>query len=231
MKKKQFIVIGLGTFGFNVAKNLSEKNVEVLAIDKNEARVNEIAPFVTKAVTADATNEKVLKTLGVSDFDIGIIAIGESLESSILATLLLKELGTKTIIVKSINALHSKIAIKVGADRVVYPELESAKKLVESLISPNILEEIELSPEYNIAEIIAPKKFVNKTLGDLNIRANYKLNVIALKHKIVYLTDTDETDIKTETNISPDANTEIMEGDILVVIGKYEDIKKLQEVV
>lgn len=230
MKKSQFVVIGLGVFGTNVAKCLAEKGAEVLAIDKDENKTQEIAPFVTKAITADVTNEKILKQLGVNEFDVGIVAIGESLESSILVTLLLREAGVKTVIVKSINLLHAKIAAKVGADRVIYPEIETAKKLAESLISPNILEEIELSPEYDIAEVIAPKKFINKTLGDLNIRAKYGIMVIALKHKEVYLNDTDETDMKIVTNISPEANDEIRDGDILVVIGKDKDIKELQGV-
>jgi trk system potassium uptake protein TrkA len=227
-KKKQFAIIGLGTFGMNVAKQLAQKGAQVLAIDTDEKKINEIAPSVTQAVAADATDEKVLRSLGISEFDAGVVAIGENLESSILVTLLLRESGVKMIIVKSVSSLHSKIAVKVGADRVVYPEVETAKKLAEGLISPTMLEEIELSQEYTIAQIITPKKFINKTLRELNLRAKYGINIIAIKHKSPYLTDKNESDFKFEMNMSPKPDDEIGEGDELFVIGKETSVEKLK---
>jgi len=152
-KKQQFAVIGLGTFGSNVAIELAHHGAQVLAIDTDEERINDISPHVAQAVIADATEEKALRDIGVMDCDVAIIAIGENMETSIMITLLLKEMGVKNIIVKSISALHSRIAAKIGADKVIFPEFEMAKKLAENLVSPNILEEIELSPEYNIIEM------------------------------------------------------------------------------
>lgn len=228
MSKNQFLVIGLGTFGMTLARCLTEKNAEVIAIDKDEKKVEEISSYVSQAMTADATDEKMLKSLGLEDIDTAIVSIGESLEDSILATLHLRELKVKKIIVKCINQLHAKISVKLGADKVIYPEVEMAKKLAESLISPNILEEIELSPEYNITEIVTPKKFINKTLKQIGLRDTFGLNIIAIKRKIPYLTDSGESDLKEEIKISPGSDEELQDGDILVVIGKDSDINKLK---
>jgi trk system potassium uptake protein TrkA len=229
MAKKQYAVIGIGTFGFNVAKELAKNGIQVLAIDKNEELVKEISPIVSHAVTADATDEKVLKDLGVVDCEVVVVAIGENMETSILVTLLLKELGIKHIIVKSTNPWHSRIAAKIGADRVVYPEYEMAKKLADSLASPNILEQIELSPEYNIIEMVAPKKFWGKTILESGIRANFKISVIAIKRRNPVITEEGETDIKEEINIAPGAEDEIKENDILLLVGKETDLSRLKE--
>lgn len=227
-KKKQFVVIGLGTFGMNLAKYLAKKGIQVLAIDRDEKKIDEVAPFVTQAIAADATDEKILRSFAIGEFNAGIVAIGENLESSILTTLLLRELGVKMIIVKSISSLHAKIAAKVGADRIIYPEIETARKLADNLISPTMLEEIELSSEYTIAQIITPKKFINKTLRELDVRIKHGINIIAIKHKVPYLTDKDESDFKFETNMSPEPDDEISEGDELFVIGRETDIEKLK---
>ncbi|OGS22677.1 MAG: hypothetical protein A2252_03615 [Elusimicrobia bacterium RIFOXYA2_FULL_39_19] len=229
MKDNQFLVIGLGTFGMNVAKYLSEKGAQVIAIDNNEKKVNEISQSVTKAIIADATDDKVLKALNLKDIDVGIIAIGENLEDSILATLHLKELGIKKVIVKSINSMHAKIAAKLGADRIIYPELEMAKKLGQSLISPNIIEEIELSPEYNIVEIMLPKKFWGKTIRQSNLRPEFNVTIIAVKRKTPFLTDSGESDFKVDINIAPLADEELMEGDIVYVIGREADIDAIKQ--
>ncbi|MFH1368316.1 MAG: TrkA family potassium uptake protein [Elusimicrobiota bacterium] len=230
MKKRQFAVIGMGTFGSHVATELSAKGAQVLAIDNNEEKVKDISALVTQAVVADATDEKTLRALGIKDMDVAIIAIGESMESSILIAVLLRELGVKTIIAKSINLLHAQILAKLGVDKVIYPEREMARKLAEGLISPNILEEIELSPEYNIIELLAPKKFWNNTIKESELRALYKVNVIALKRPTPIITDDGETDIKTEININPAAEDEIKENDVLVLVGKDSDLKQLKSV-
>ncbi len=229
MNKKQFVIVGLGTFGENVAKYLTEKGAQVIAIDKNEKKIQDIAPFVTQALTADATDEKFLKSLNLKDIDVGIVAIGESLEDSILVTLHMRELGVKKIVVKCINQLHARISAKLGADRIIYPELEMAKRVAENLISPNILEEIELSPEYNIVELVVPKRFIGKTIKEAKIRSEYNLTVIAIKKKIPYLTDSGESNFKEEINIAPLADEEINEGDTLIVIGKDSDIERIKK--
>lgn len=229
MSKKQFGVIGLGTFGFNVAKEISKHDIQVLAIDRNEEIVKDIAPFVAHAICTDATEEKALREAGVTDCEVVIVSIGENMETSILVTLLLKELGVNNIIVKSTSETHSRIAAKIGADRVVYPETEMAKKLAESLASPNILDEIELSKEYNITEMMAPKRFWGKTIVGSGIRANYKVSIIALKRLMPVINDDGESDTKEEINIAPGADDEIQENDIMLLVGRDSDIDKLKE--
>lgn len=228
MTKKQYAVIGLGTFGFNVARELSKHGIQVLAIDIQEDLVNDISPFVAHAVVADATDEKALIDIGVSDCEVGIVSVGESMEKSILITILLKEMGIKNIIVKSTNPTHSRIAAKIGANRIVYPEYEMAKKLAESLASPNILEEIELSPEYNIVEMVAPSKFWGKTISGSGIRANFRISVIAVKRMTPIITEDGETDTKEDINIAPGADDEIQENDILLLVGREADLERLK---
>ena len=229
MKKKQIAVIGLGTFGSSVARELTLKGAEVLAIDTDEDKVKDITQHVAQAVVADATEDKVLRSLGVSDFDTAIVAIGESMESSILITLLLKELGVKNIIVKSISSLHSKVVAKVGANRVIYPEYEMAKKLADSLVSPNILEEIELSPEYNIVEALAPKRFWGKSIRDSEIRTNFNVDVIAVKRHAPVINDDGQSDVKEEIFIVPGGSFEIMEGDVVVLVGRDQAIDQIKK--
>jgi trk system potassium uptake protein TrkA len=230
MPKKQIAVIGLGTFGFNVAKELAKNGIQVLAIDRDEEIVNEISQTVAHALCADATEEKVLRDAGVVDCETVIVAIGESMETSILVTLLLKEIGVKNIVVKSTSPWHSRIAAKIGANRVVYPEYEMAKKLAEGLASPNILEEIELSPEYNIVEMVAPKQFWGKTIRESGMRASFKINVIAIKRFVPVITEEGESDIKEEINIAPGGEDEMLENDILLLVGREADLKRLKEI-
>ncbi len=227
--KKQIAVIGLGTFGGNIAKFLSQKRCDVLAVDINEEAIEEISNLVTQAVQADATDEKALQSLGMGDMDVVIVSIGGSMEASILVTLLLKEMGVKRIVVKALSSLHGKILRKLGADKIVFPERDMALKLAESLISPNILEQIDLSPYYSIVEVHAPKDFIGKTIGEIDIRAKYGVTVIAIKEKEPILTGSGETDFKETINISPQPEDGIKEGDILLVLGKTETINNLKE--
>jgi trk system potassium uptake protein len=227
-RRKQFAVIGLGTFGSSVAKALETHGAQVVGVDLNEEKVQEIAPQITQAVVADATEEKALRSLGIPDMDVCIVSIGENMEASILVTLLLREVGAKSVMVKGLNELHGRVLAKIGADRVVFPEQDMALKLVESLVSPNIFDEIQLSPEYTIIELAAPKAFVGQTLSAISLRARYGVSVVAIKKKVPILTDAGETDFKEETNIAPAADDEVAEGDVLVIIGRYEDLDKLK---
>ncbi len=229
MAKKQFGVIGLGTFGSAVAKELAAREFPVLAIDHKEEVVNRISSFVTQAIVADATDDIALKDAGIADCDTVIISMGEDVETSILATLIAKDLGVPNVIVKCTSMWHSKIAVKIGADKVIYPELEMAKKLAESMASPNILEQIEFSKDYNLIEIMAPKDLWKKTLRQANIRNKYGINIIAIKRNVPFINDDGQSDIKEETNIAPGPNDEILENDILVVVGKEEQLKKFKK--
>ena len=229
MTKKQFGVIGLGTFGSNVAKELAAREFPVLAIDHKEEVVNRISSFVTQAIVADATDDIALKDAGIADCDTVIISMGEDVETSILATLIAKDLGVPNVIVKCTSMWHSKIAVKIGADKVIYPELEMAKKLAESMASPNILEQIEFSKDYNLVEIMAPESLWTKTIRESNIRNKFGVNIIAIKRNVPFINDDGQSDIKEETNIAPGPDDEIMENDILVVVGKDEQLKKFKK--
>jgi len=229
MKNKQFAVIGLGTFGYNVAVELAKKGISVLAIDNNQELVNRISDYVDQALVVDATDGKAISDAGVMDCDSVIISIGESIETSILATLIVKELGVKNIIVKCSSLWHSKVAAKIGADKVVYPEFEMAKKLVDSVVTPNILEQIELSKDYNLVEIVAPKEFWGKTIKNSEIRTKYGVNIIAIRRQAPFIDDEGQSDIKEEVNMVPGPNDEILQNDVLVIIGSEESLAKLKK--
>lgn len=214
--KKQFAVIGLGRFGGSVARALCEMGYEVLAVDKNEQRIQDFSNIATHAVVADTTDEEALNALGIRNFDIVVVAIGEDIQSSILTTLILKEMDVQKVVVKARNALHGKVLYKIGADKVVYPERDMGIRVVHSLISPNILDIIELADDYSIVEIHAGEFFSGKTLKDLDIRAKFGCNVMAIKSG-------------DRINIAPLASDRINEGDILVVIGHNDDLQRLEE--
>ena len=213
---KNYVVIGCGRFGSSVAKTLYSLGHEVLAIDKNEEKVQNIAEQVTHAVEADCTDENVLRSLGIRNFDVAVISIGSDIQSSIMATLIAKELGVHYVLCKAQNELQAKVLYKIGADRVVFPERDMGIRVAHNLVSQNVLEYIELDPHYSIAEIVAPSKWIGKTIGQLDLRANYGITVMAVKQGI-------------NINISPEADDVLKAGDILVVIGKNEQINKVEE--
>ncbi len=216
---KQFVVIGIGRFGGALAQRLYELGHEVLAIDLDEEEIQKISDGVTHAVTADATDESVLKSLGVRNFDVGVVSIGSDVQASIFITVMLKELGVKYVAAKAQNDIHAKVLLKLGADRVVFPERDMGERVAHNLISTNILEFIELSPEYSILEIVAPHNWVGKDLRDLNLRSRFGVNVVAIKN----IKDEDAM------NVSPKADDPINEGDVLIVIGSNDDLKRLEK--
>lgn len=163
MKTQQFAVIGLGRFGSSLAQELMELGYEVLGIDKNEEVVEDISELVTHAVVADATDEEVLRSLGIRNFDCCIVAIGDDIQTSILTAILLKELGVKTVVAKAISVLHGRALDKLGIDRVVYPERDMGIRVAHQLVTPNLLDYIELSNDYSIVEMKVPACLHNKT--------------------------------------------------------------------
>lgn len=213
---KSFVVIGLGRFGTEVALRLYESGNEVMAIDNHGDLVQGISNRVTHAVAGDARDVGVLRALGVGSFDCAIVAIGGSLADSVLATMNLKELGVPKIVCKAHNETHRQVLQKLGADQVVIPEKENAARLAKNLVSPNVLEYIELSEEYGIIEVPAPKSWVGKTLIELNVRAKLGVNIIAI-----------ERDGK--INVSPGANYPICEGDIMVILGDTAALHAVQK--
>ncbi|OIN98542.1 hypothetical protein AUJ66_00880 [Candidatus Desantisbacteria bacterium CG1_02_38_46] len=226
---RQFAVIGLGKFGFAVVKTLAEKGCEVLAIDKDEEKVREASGFTTQVIQLDATDEDALKKVGAEDIDVAIVSVGENLEASILITLILKEIGVKEVISRALNPHHAKVLQKIGVDRVIFPEREMGIKVAESLVSPDILEQIRLSPNYEILEFTVPSSFTGRTLKELAIRTKYKVNVIAIRKKVPCINESGESDFKEEINLTPDGEDEISVGDVLVVVGDIKNIEALRK--
>ncbi|CAH0315282.1 Ktr system potassium uptake protein A [Peribacillus sp. Bi96] len=211
MSKRQYAVIGLGRFGTSVALRLHTAGQEVLGIDINEERVEDAELSVTHAVIADTTEEETLKSIGIRNFDCVIVAIGNDMQSSILTTLLLKELGIKKVIAKALNKNHGQVLNKVGADWVIYPERDMGERVANQLLSPKMLNYIELSKEYNIEEIMIPASMTEKSLRELDLRAKYNISVIAIVSN-------------GEIIISPSPDYVIHEGDMLLMIGNKEDL-------
>lgn len=214
---KRVVVIGLGIFGFHIAKELYENGMEVIAIDKSKELIQKIKDFSSKAVVADAREKEVLESIGIQEEDIVIVSFGEDLSSSTLLTLHLKELNVKRIIVKAPNEDHKRILQKVGATEVIIPEREMAGKVAKSLISPNVIDYIPVSEDYNISEIAPPASFIGKSIAELNLRNRYHIEVIAIRD---VLSD--------RITLVPQASSVIKDSDILVVIGKEPDIKKIK---
>ncbi|CAG9364380.1 TPA: TrkA family potassium uptake protein [Clostridium perfringens] len=215
MSSKQFVIIGLGRFGSSVAKTLYALGHDVLAIDYNEDLVQEISDSVTHAVQMDATDENALRTLGLRNFDVAVVTIGANIQASIMATLLVKDMGIKYIIAKGNSDLHAKVLYKIGADRVILPEKDMGVRVAHNLVSSSILDYIELSPDYSIIEIESPKEWYGKSMKELSLRSKYGINVMAIKRN-------------NEVNISPDADDVINKDDIVVAIGSAEDLTKLE---
>lgn len=214
--KKQFAVIGLGRFGGSVCKTLSEMGHEVLVIDTDENKVSQFANIVTQAVQLDSTDEAGLREIGIRNFDHVIVAIGDNIQASILTTLILKDMEVPYITVKAQNDYHEKVLSKIGATKVIHPERDMGIRIAHNLISENVLEFIELSPDYSLVEIIASEKMVGKSLLELNIRAKYGCNIMAIK-------------TGDDLNISPRAEDVIQRRDLLVVIGSNKDISRFEE--
>lgn len=215
MIKRQVAVIGLGRFGASVAKTLHDLGHDVLGIDADPDLVELYSTDVTHTVTCDCTDEESLRALGLRNFDTVVIAIGHDVQASILITVLLKEIGVHRVIVKAANELHGRTLTKVGADKVIYPERDMGARIAHSLVTGSLLDYIELSPEYTIVELTAPKSLTGQTLRDLNFRARFGINVLALK--------TGE-----EINAAPHASDVVNEGDILVLLGTNEGVRRLE---
>lgn len=216
MANKQFVVIGIGRFGASLAKTLYSTGNDVLAIDKNEDLVQDIADYVTHAVQMDATDENAIRTLGIRNFDVAVVSIGDNIQASIMVTLLLKEVGVKYIVAKGSNDLHAKVLKKIGADRVVLPEQDMGNRVAHNLLSSSILDFIELSEDYSVMEIEVIDAWDGNTLQELKLRTKYGINVMAIKNG-------------KKVKVSPSAETAINSGDILVVVGSVEQLTKIEE--
>ncbi len=212
---KSYMVIGLGRFGAEVARKLCELGGEVLVMDTNSELVQQLSSFVTHAVVGDARDKEVLRALGARNFDCAVVAIGDSLADSVLATMNLKELGVARIVCKAHDETHRQVLVKLGADHVVIPEQENAMRLARNLFNPNVLDYIELSDEYGIIEVPVPKCWLDKSLKELNVRAKMGVNIIAVERG-------------GHINVSPAADYELMEGDVVVILGDTDALNTVQ---
>ncbi|GAB2554962.1 potassium channel family protein [Gracilibacillus alcaliphilus] len=216
--KREYAVIGLGRFGGSICRELSAEGMDVLAVDIHEDKVKEFRNIAAYAVIADTTDEDVLKELGIRNIDHVIVAIGDDIQASILTTLMLKELGVKKITAKAQNDYHEKVLNKIGADHVVHPERDMGKRIAHQIISTNILDHLELSDDHSIVEVRVGKKMHGRSLLDLDIRARFGCNVVAIK---------EVQDRK--VNVSPQASQQLEKGDILIVIGADQDISRFEK--
>ncbi|MGE5799980.1 MAG: potassium channel family protein [Syntrophaceae bacterium] len=215
--KKRVVVVGLGIFGINLVKELSKSGVEVIAIDKTKEAVQQVRDSATKAIVADGTDQELMNSIGLREDDIVIVSFGEDLAASTLITLHLKQMKIKNIIVKAPNEDHKMILEKVGATEVIIPEKIMADKIAKGIVSPNVLDFIPLADDYLICEIAPPPGFIGKTLAELQLRNKYHIDVIAVR------------DMLTEKiNMVPAANFVVKDSEVLIVVGKEEDVDKIK---
>ena len=214
--EKNVIVLGLGRFGYAVATKLFEKGIYVTAVDSNYKKVEKIANFVSSAAQGDITEEVAMKSLGINNYNVAIIATGTDIEASIEATLICKDSGVDKVIAKATSQSHARILKKIGADQIVYPELDTGERLARSLAGSNLLELVQFSNDFSLIEIKAHEDWIGKSLIELDFRKSYKMNVVAF-----------ERDGKMLMDIDP--STDIRKDDVLVLIGDNENAKALEE--
>jgi trk system potassium uptake protein TrkA len=215
---KRFGVIGLGNFGFYIARALSEDKNEVIALDRDPAKVQKVAEFVEMAIVGDATDIELLKKLGIAETEAVIVSTGDAIQYSILVTMFLKELGANNVIAKAISEEHARVLEKIGADRVIIPEKEMALKLAKSLATPNMIDFLPLSEEYIVAEISPNDSMMGKNLADVQLRSRFNIQLLAIKEiipdKLIFV---------------PPPDYKFKDSDILLVLGKKEDIENLRK--
>jgi len=214
---KHFAVIGLGNFGFHAAKALFEDGNEVVAIDADKARVQAIDPHSTEAVVLDATDKEALKSLGLENMDGVIVSTGTKISTSILICLYLQEIGVKKILAKALDADHGKILKRVGATEIIHPERDMALRLSRGLSLPNVLDFIPLAEEFDLIQVEPPGEFIGKSLKELNLRAKYNVHIIAIKELV-----------PENFVLVPPASFVIKDSDILIMLGKSEDIRRIK---
>ena len=213
-KDKQYIVIGCGRFGSSVAKKMCQLGNEVMVIDKDEDSINNIAELVTHTAIVDVTEERDLKSIGLGNFDVVIVAISSDVRASIMATVMAKEMGVPKVVCKAKDELQAKVLYKIGADKVVFPEIDMGIRLAYNLASENILDQINLDPEYSIMEIVTPQNWVGKTIIELNLRAKYDITVLAVK-------------TQSGLKVMPSPNYKMQEKNILIIIGNTDKISDI----
>ena len=216
MKLNQFVIIGLGRFGSNIGRELIRLGYEVLGVDRDEEKVQELSGVLTHTIVADATEEEVLRSVGARNFDCGVVAIGDDIQASILATILLKELGVKKVVAKAVSDLHGRVLERMGVDRIIYPERDMGIRVAHQLVSPNLLDYIELSKKYTIAELAVPHCWSGKSLEDVDLRGKFGCSIVAINKPQGMI-------------IAPAAKDVLSREDVMVLIGTNDQIEQCQE--
>ncbi|MCF7803582.1 MAG: TrkA family potassium uptake protein [Candidatus Marinimicrobia bacterium] len=222
----KFVVIGLGVFGRQVALTLAQEGAEVIAVDSDMERVEELHDYISYSVKLDSTDPSALRSLGLQDMDAAIVAIGENFEANLLTAAYLKQLGVEKVITRASNPIHRKILEQIGADEIISPEDEVGKKTAHRLLRPNLVDYLELGEDYNLIRVETPKDLVGKTLGEIDFRKNYHLNIVSIHKREVTEHEDGETVKESMQNAVPDSQTTLEEGNILVIAGKDKDIER-----
>ena len=218
MKRKRFMIIGLGKFGFHVAKALFEDGHDVAALDVDSAKVQRVVEYATEAMVVDARNKDQLAALSPEEFDAVVVSTGGDISVSILITVYLNELGVKNILTKAVDQVHGKILKKVGASEIIEPEKFMAIRLSMGLTNPNMIDFLPLEEEFSLLQIAPPRSFIGKSLTELDLRAKYKVYVIAIKEVLI-----------DNFIMLPPADFVIKDSDSLLLIGRQDDVRKLTE--
>lgn len=219
MKKqdcKQYMVIGLGRFGSAIAVTLCQDGAQVMGVDRRVDLVEELRDSVTQAVQADSTDRETMLALGAQDFDAVFVTIGDDVKASCITTMLLKELGVRHVVAKASDEFHGRMLAKLGADKIVFPERDMGKRIAHNLVSGNLLEYIELSPDFSMAEILANPEWAGQTLAQLHLRDRLGINVVAIRSG-------------ERTNALPTSETVIQKGDVMLVVAGEETLLKLNK--
>ena len=224
---KQFAVIGLGKFGMKVALTLTEKGGQVLAVDEDIRKVEEVKDHVAQAVCLDSTDEDAMRAAGLEDVDAAIVGAGENLEFSILATAILKKLGVPNIVARAVSDLHAQILERVGATRVIMVEEQMGEQVARSIIAPEIHEQFALATGHSLAEVVPRPEFIGQSIGKINFRQQFGVNIIAIQKRIPILTPEGKNSFQVLINDLPKPSDVIEENDVLVVVGSDEHIERL----
>jgi len=226
-KEKVYAVFGLGTFGLEVCKVLSEKGGRVIAVDVNEKLIDRVKDTVTQAILIDSTDEESIRSAPLAEVDVAVVGIGDDMESSILTTAILKKIGVPYIISRAINDIHAQVLKQVGATEVLFIEIEEGRRLAQRLISPDVLERIPISQNQTLAELVTPLQLAGRALYKIDLRKKFGVSVISIKRKKTIIDDQGSPRIE-ELVIQPAPTTVLEKEDILVVVGKDEDIDALK---
>jgi len=225
----KFVVIGLGVFGRQVALTLAQEGAEVIAVDTDMERVEEIHDYIAYAVRLDSTDPSALRSLGLQDMDAAVVAIGENFEANLLTAAYLKQMGVKKVITRASNPIHRRILEQIGADEIISPEDEVGRKTAHRLLRPNLVDYLDVAENYKMIRIETPDEFIGKTLGKVDIRRNYRVNVITINKKVTEERDGIEVVDEVTLVAVPDSNTVLEEGTILVLVGEEADINKFTD--